>query len=122
MLEREFTGISTAERQAEREKQSQPVLEEFWTWCSSIDALRNSPLSKVVDYAAGQKQILGSFLLDGCIPIFNNPDENAIRPFVRGRKNWLFCNKPNGATASASDYSIVETAKVNGMNPYKYLK
>ncbi|MBO7253075.1 MAG: IS66 family transposase [Ruminococcus sp.] len=122
MLEREFAGLSPAERQTEREKRSRPVLEAFWTWCSSIDALRNSPLSKAVGYATGQKQILGSFLLNGRIPISNNLDENAIRPFVMGRKNWLFCNTPNGATASAAVYSIVETAKANGLDPYKYLK
>lgn len=122
LLEREFAGLSPAERQAEREKQSRPVLEKFWTWCSGIDALRNSPLSKAVGYATGQKQILGSFLLNGRIPISNNPDENAIRPFVMGRKNWLFCNTPNGADASAAVYSIVETAKANGIDPYKYLK
>jgi len=118
MLEREFAGLSPAER----EKRSRPVLKEFWIWCSSVDALRNSPLSRAVGYATGQKQILGSFLLDGRIPITNIPDENAIHPFVMGRKNWLFCNTPNGAAASAIVYSIVETAKANGLDPYKYLK
>lgn len=122
MLEREFAELSLEERQAEREKQSHPVLEAFWVWCSSVDALRNSPLSKAIGYATGQKNILESFLLDGRIPISNNPDENAIRPFVMGRKNWLFCNTPNGAAASAAVYSIVETAKANGLDPYQYLK
>lgn len=109
-------------RQAKREKQSRLALEEFWTWCSDIDALRTSPLRKAVGYATGQKQILGCFLPDGCIPIFNIPDENTIRPFVMGRKNWLFCNTRKGAAASASVYSIVGDVKVNGMVPYKYLK
>ena len=98
------------------------MLEEFWTLCSSIDALRNSPLSKAVGYATGQKQILGTFLQDGRIPISNNLYENAIRPFVIDQKNWLFCNTPNGAVASTAIYSIVETAKANGLEPYKYLK
>ena len=84
--------------------------------------VRNSPLSKAIGYATGQKNILGSFLLDGQILISNNLDENAIRPFVMGRKNWLFCNTPNGAAASAAVYSIVETAKANGLDPYQYLK
>lgn len=122
MLEREFASLSPEERHAERKKQSRPILEAFWTWCSSVDALRNSPLSKAIGYANGQKNILGSFLLDGQIPISNNLDENAIRPFVMGRKNWLFCNTPNGAAASAAVYSIVETAKANGLDPYQYLK
>lgn len=122
MLEREFASLSPEERHAERKKQSRPILEAFWTWCSSVDALRNSLLSKAIGYATGQKNILGSFLLDGQIPISNNLDENAIRPFVMGRKNWLFCNTPNGAAASAAVYSIVETAKANGLDPYQYLK
>lgn len=122
MLEREFANLPPEERQAGREKQSRPILEAFWAWCSSVDALRNSPLSKAIGYAIGQKNILGSFLMDGQIPISNNLDENAIRPFVMGRKNWLFCNTPNGAAASAAVYSIVETAKANNLDPYKYLK
>ena len=72
--------------------------------------------------ATGQKNSLNSFLKDGRIPISNNLDENAIRPFVMGRKNWLFCNTPDGAQASAAIYSIVETAKANGLELYKYLK
>ena len=96
-------------RQAKREKQCRLALEEFWTWCSDIDALRTSPLRKAVGYATGQKQILGSFLPDGRILIFNISDENAIRPFVMDRKNWLFCNAPNGAEASAWVYGIVGT-------------
>ena len=122
MLEREFASLSQEERHAERKKQSRPILEAFWTWCSSVDALRNSPLSKAIGYVTGQKNILASFLLDGQIPSSNNLDENAIRPFVMGRKNWLFCNTPNGAAASAAVYSIVETAKANGLDPYQYLK
>jgi transposase len=51
----------------------------------------------------------------------NNGVENAIRPFVLGRKNWLFANTPRGACASASLYSLVETAKANGLEPYHYL-
>ena len=51
----------------------------------------------------------------------NNRIENAIRPFVIGRKNWLFCNTPSGAYASAGIYSLIETAKANNLNPFSYL-
>ncbi|WP_155520830.1 transposase domain-containing protein, partial [Ralstonia solanacearum] len=54
-------------------------------------------------------------------PISNNPCENAIRPFVVGRRNWLFCDTVAGANASANLYSLVETAKANGVDPYRYL-
>jgi transposase len=55
-------------------------------------------------------------------PIDNNAAENAIRPFVIGRKNWLFSASQQGATASANLYSLIETAKANGLEPYAYLK
>ena len=58
---------------------------------------------------------------DGNYPIDNNAAENAIRPFVIGRKNWLFSNTPSGAQASANMYSIIETAKAHGLNPQEYL-
>jgi transposase len=63
-----------------------------------------------------------NYLLDGNCSISNNLIENSIRPFTVGRRNWLFSGSPRGAAASAIVYSIVETAKVNGLNPYKYLK
>lgn len=58
----------------------------------------------------------------GHLPIDNNRAENAIRPFVIGRKNWLFSDTPKGATASAQIYSLIETAKVNGQEPYAWLQ
>jgi len=61
------------------------------------------------------------YLEDGRWPIDNNPAENAIRPFVIGRKNWLFSATPKGADASANLYSLIETAKANGLEPSVYL-
>lgn len=71
-------------------------------------------------YSLNQKQQLMAFLDYGDVPISNNP-ENAIRPFVVGRKNWLFCDSANGAESSTIVYSLVETAKANGIEPYTYL-
>ena len=65
--------------------------------------------------------ILMVFLDHGEIDISNNLAENSIRPFVVGRKNWLFCDTPRGAQSSAIVYSLVETAKANGLDPYCYL-
>ena len=62
------------------------------------------------------------YLEDGRHPIDNNPAENAVRPFTIGRKNWLFSQSQAGACASANLYSLIETAKMNGLNPYDYLK
>ena len=65
---------------------------------------------------------LSAFLEHGEVDISNNFAENAIRPFAQGRKAWLFCDTPKGADSSAIVYSIVETAKANGLDPYTYLK
>ncbi|SFU00909.1 IS66 family transposase, partial [Halomonas saccharevitans] len=73
-------------------------------------------------YLDGQWQRLTRFLDDGLIPLDNNAAENAIRPFVVGRKNWLFSQTPSGAQASAAIYSLIETAKANGLSPYEYLQ
>ena len=62
-----------------------------------------------------------TFLAHGDVDISNNLAENAIRPFVIGRKNWLFCDTPKGAKASAAVYSLVETAKANDLEPFAYL-
>ena len=66
-------------------------------------------------YSPNQKQALCAFLDHGDVPISNNLAENAIRPFVVGRKNWLFCDSVKGAESSAIVYSLVETAKANGI-------
>ena len=60
--------------------------------------------------------------LDGRLELSNNRAERAVRPFAVGCKNWLFCNTPAGADASAAVYSIVETAKANGLRPFRYLQ
>ena len=62
------------------------------------------------------------FAQHGDVPISNNLAENAIRPFAVGRKNWLFCDTVKGAESSAIVYTMVETAKANGLDPYEYLR
>src|SRR5699024_8467192 len=69
-----------------------------------------------------QWERLVAFLKDGRLEIDNNRGERSIKPFVIGRKNWLFSNTAKGANASAIIYSVVETAKENGLNPFNYLK
>jgi hypothetical protein len=74
-----------------------------------------------VHYTLGQWPKLTIFLSHGVVPIDNNRCENAIRPFVLGRKGWLFSDTVHGAVASANLYSLVETAKANGVEPHAYL-
>ena len=76
-----------------------------------------SLLGKAIAYALGQWDRLTVYLEDGLLGPDNNPAENAIRPFAVGRKNWLFSGSPSGARASAAIYSLIESAKANGLNP-----
>ena len=80
-----------------------------------------SPLGKAIAYAKGQFNRAMRFIDHFLLTPDNNPVENAIRPFVVGRKGWMFCDTPRGAHASAGIYSLVETAKANGLEPYTYL-
>ena len=81
-----------------------------------------SALGKAIRYTLGQWPRLLIYLQDGRLNIDNNPVENAIRPFALGRRNWLFSDSQAGARASANLYSLIETAKANGLNDYDYLK
>lgn len=124
-IEDTLASQTSEKRKAERLKQEKPVIEAFMTWVESARAsgriLPKSKLSEALNYAHNHKDDLMNYLGDGECSISNNLAENSIRPFTVGRKNWLFSGSPMGAAASAAVYSIVETAKVNNLNPYKYL-
>jgi hypothetical protein len=81
-----------------------------------------SQLGKAIRYALNQWDRIVNYTLDGRLRPDNNMVENAIRPFTLGRKNWLFSGHPNGARAGALFYSLIETAKLNGLEPYAYLR
>ena len=83
--------------------------------------IASSPLGKAIKYTLGQWSKLIRYIDDGHLSIDNNRAERAIKPLVIGRKNWLFSNTPNGADASAMLYSIIETAKANGLILYDYM-
>ena len=119
--ERELTP---EQRRAERQAKARPVLEEFRRWLDD-KALKTPPkslLGKAVAYTLGQWPRLIVYLDEGHLTPDNNLVENAIRPFCVGRKNWLFSATPKGASASAALYSLIETAKANGLEPYAYLR
>ena len=85
------------------------------------DVLKQTPTGKAVRYCLKQWSKLTAFLADGQLELSNNRAERSIKPFTVGRKNWLFADTPRGAEASATIYSLVETAKENGINPLTYL-
>lgn len=123
-IEEQIEKLPPNEKQKQRQERSKPILDAFWAWVDeNIDnCLPKSKLAKAFGYALNQKDGLMNFLQDGNIAISNNLAENSIRPFTVGRRNWLFSGSPEGAAASAAVYSIVETAKANGLNPYDYLR
>jgi transposase len=106
-----------------RQEKSVPVLNEFKAWLEtkSVQVPPTCDLGEAISYCLGQWGKLELFITDGNIPLDNNPVENAIRPFVVGRKNWRLAGSPTGAEASAFMYSLIETAKANGLEPYWYL-
>jgi len=123
-IERSLKDVSPEERYEKRLKHSQPVMEAFSDWLKyqSPRVLPKSALGQAITYCKNQWSKLMVYLEDGRLEIDNNRSERSIKPFVIGRKNWLFANTSKGATASATIYSIVESAKENGLNPYKYLQ
>ena len=104
-----------------RIKKEQPIVEGFLSWVDQQTPVRGSRMDKAVTYIKNRRSDLTTYLEDGRCSFSNNLSENAIRPFTLGRKNWLFCDTPNGAQASALVYTMVEMAKANGVNVYHYL-
>ena len=111
------------ERRIERQRDSRPVLDEFHSWLCALQPIvvPKSALGKAVGYCLNQWEKLVRFLEDGRLEIDNNRAERSIKPFVIGRKAWLFNNTPSGAHSSAVLYSLVETAKENGLDPAAWL-
>ena len=123
-IERDARELNDAARLAQRQSRSRAVLDELRRWLDQV--LPTVPPTSVLGGALGylhrQWPRLIPYLARGDLPIDNNPAENAIRPFVVGRKAWLFSDTQAGARASALIYSLVETAKANGMEPYLWLR
>ena len=107
-----------------RQEKAKPVLDEFYSWLNGkyASVAPGSLLGKAMNYTLKQWDRLIGYIDDGRLRPDNNLAENAIRPFVVGRKNWLFSGNPKGARASATLYSIIESAKANGLEPYRYLR
>ena len=97
------------------------MLDEYWKYIENIYASGGSNLAKAVTYSLHQKKQLNNVLLDERLELTNNRAERAVKPFVIGRKNWLFSDTDKGADASARCYSIIESANLNGLNVFGYL-
>lgn len=122
-LEEEFTKqkLTYEERKQQRHDHSKPILDAMLSWANTRNAAPKSKLGIALTYLKNQWEPLNNYLLDGRIEISNNRAERSIKPFVMARKNFLFANTPLGARCSAVIFSLIETAKENGLDPYRYL-
>lgn len=115
-------GLSYRQIYNRRLKDQKPVVEAFMAWIDKQNAPNGSRLSRALTYAGNQRPYMMTYLEDGRCSISNNLSENSIRPITVGRRNWLFCDTTAGADASMMVYSILGTARANGLNPQKYLE
>ena len=123
-IERELKDVSDEQRFTGRQEKSLPILSQLKNWLEKTQpqVMPQSVLGKAVNYLANNWSRLERYTEAGFLPIDNNVAERAVKPFVIGRKAWLFSDTPRGATASAQIYSLVETSKVNGQEPYTWLR
>lgn len=122
-IEKQLKNMTAEKRYNLRLEQSKPVLDAFqaWLYIKKKQVLPKSALGQAIAYCLNQWDKLSAFLLDGRLEISNNRAERAIKPFIIGRKNFLFSNTPKGALSSAIIYSVIETAKANMLSPFHYL-
>ncbi len=122
-IEDQCKGLTPEKILQTRQDESKPIMEAFKKWLDdeSIKVRPTSQMGKAISYALGQWDKLQVFLSNPWVQIDNNKTERAIRPFVIGRKNWLFADTPKGADASAGIYTLIESAKANNLEPFSYL-
>lgn len=123
-IEKQIKHLAPADKQRIRQQQAVPILNEMKAWLdTSLTQVPPTSLTgKALGYLSKQWPILTVYCEDGRLEIDNNAIERAIRPFVIGRNNWMFSDTVQGAKASANLYSLIETAKLNGLEPYRYLR
>lgn len=119
-VEQQMEDLPDDERRRQRQLLSKPIIDEYYAWMGTIFK-PTGKLKKAITYSLNQRGYLCAFLNHGEIEISNNQVENAIRPVVVSRKNWLFCDTQDGANASVLVFTVLETAKANSLNPEAYL-
>lgn len=121
-IEREAKEMSFAERKAYRHEIAKPVLDFIYEEIVKIDAPPKSLLGVAITYAKNQWRYLIKYIDYGEVPISNCWMENQVRPFAVGRRNWLFTGTPESANKAALLYSLIQTCRMNGIDPRKYLE
>lgn len=120
-IEKQIASLSPEERYIKRQELEKPILDALFAWVNTREAAPKSALGQAMTYLKNQQPYLENYMKDGRLELSNNRAERSIKPFVIDRKNFLFANTPNGAQGSAIIFSLIETAKEAGLNPYKYL-
>ncbi|WP_085283334.1 IS66 family transposase [Colwellia chukchiensis] len=120
-LEASLKDKSPVEKYQRRQEKAKPLLDKFAQWLTKANVPPKTAIGKAITYCKNQWYKLIRYIDDGNLSIDNNRAERAVKPFVIGRKNWLFSKTANGANASAMLYSIIETAKANGLTPFDYV-
>jgi transposase len=123
-IEDRIKALEPEQKTEQRQMLAQPVLDDLKIWLqgNAVKVPKDSLTSKAITYTLNQWDYLIGYCGDGRLQISNALAENAIRPFAVGRRNWLFADTARGARASATVYSLIETAKANGLEPYEYLR
>ena len=123
-VEREARELSAEQRQKIRQLQSQPLADKLrqWLLLQRQKATDGTAIAKAIDYSLGRWTALTRFLDDGALPIDNNWVENRIRPIALGRSNWLFAGSLRAGKRAAAVMSLIQSARLNGRDPYRYLK
>ena len=121
-IDNDFDDLSASDRKKQRQLLLSEKVDAYFAWVKQKYAqiTHNSTIGRALAYSINQETYLRAFLSDGNIPMDNNYAEQAIRPFTLGRKNFVLIESSNGAKASAILYSLVETAKANGLNTFEY--
>ena len=121
LLERIYKGKSTSEKYRLRLEHEKPIVDALYQWIDTLNPVKGSKLATAVTYAKNQRESLENFFKDGRLELSNSAAERRAKCYVMGRKNFLFHDTVDGAEASAIIYSLVETARENGLNIYQYL-
>jgi transposase len=123
-VERQAEGGATEQRRRLRQLQSKPIADKFHDWLrlQRQRATAGTAIAKAIDYSLGRWPALTRFIDDGTLPIDNNWVENRIRPIALGRSNWLFAGSLRAGKRAAAAMSLIQSARLNGHDPYRYLK
>src|SRR5690606_22310687 len=124
LIEDRIRALPPEQKQHQRQQLSKPLLDDFHQWLQANQNRipKDSLTYEAIRYALNQWPTLTGYCEDGRLHISNALAENAIRPFAVGRRNWLFADTARGAKASATCYSLIETAKANGLEPLSYIE